>query len=194
MEENVERSQIAYVPKWEGPIAGWTINYIKKNYWKVANSHEFDDLIQECQIKFILCKRKYPDVTTPKHFMSLYKSAVTRLFHSLSSKEMARSDNSHLTPEELARAAEIYYGKDHNLGPLFVEFSKFPGDIQELIIKLFDAKSERISKGKKYSGKLKQRKTTNEYYCELLGKDPDKFHIADKVRDVLRNVSSIQNT
>lgn len=187
------RKEISFVPKWEGPISGWTVNHIRKNYWRFANSYEFEDLLQEARIKFIVCKRKYPEVVSPKHFMALYKSAVTRQFHTLAEKEMHRYDSTYLSPKELSDHDDMLYEKDHNLGPLFTEISEFPQEIQELIVELIknpDTKKQNVFK---FRGKFKRRITTNEYFCKLVGKDPTKYHMADTLRELLRNVSSTKS-
>ena len=84
----MQRRQISYIPSWEGPIAGWTYTYIKKNLWRVAYLCEFDDLVQDSYVKFLTCKERYPAVVCPKRFMSLYKRSVINMLNTLSTSEI----------------------------------------------------------------------------------------------------------
>lgn len=71
------RPKIKYRPTWGGPIAGFTVNAIRKVFPMMANQYEFEDLLQEAQIKFLACCRAYSGkVDNPAWFMSLYKRAL----------------------------------------------------------------------------------------------------------------------
>lgn len=66
-----------------GVYLAWTKKFIAFNSWRIEG--DFDDCLQEAQIKFIQCQAKYGDVEAP-HLMSLFQRAVVRHFHTLSNK------------------------------------------------------------------------------------------------------------
>jgi hypothetical protein len=78
---------MSYQPEFKGPIEGWVVNHMTKNYWRVAKTMPREDLLQEAYVVFLRCKRNYANkgvVTTPQHFMALFKTAWTNEFTSLS--------------------------------------------------------------------------------------------------------------
>lgn len=68
-----------HVPEWHGVIEGYTVNFVEKNYWRVARTMPREDVMQEAVCVFLRCKRKYL-VREPQHFMALYKSALSNAF------------------------------------------------------------------------------------------------------------------
>lgn len=73
-----KRPKIKFTPCWKGPIEGFTVNIIRRFYPQVAGSYEFEDLLQEAYIKFLVCCRVYKNkIDNPAWFMSLYKQALT---------------------------------------------------------------------------------------------------------------------
>jgi len=82
------RSTLKFEPEFDGPIAGWAVNYIKQNLWRFTPFLDFDDLYQEAYVKFRYVADKYPEVVEPQHFMSLFKISLVNHFHSLSWKRM----------------------------------------------------------------------------------------------------------
>jgi len=78
---------MAYTPEFKGPIEGWTVNFCKKNQWRLQRSMEWEDIMQEAQVVFLKCKNAYPELDGPSHFMALYKTAWTRHVINLSQKD-----------------------------------------------------------------------------------------------------------
>lgn len=75
-----------YVPEWHGAIEGYTVNQVTRALWRVAITHDREDLMQEARIVFLKCQRAYPVIDTPQHFMALYKTALTNRIADLSNK------------------------------------------------------------------------------------------------------------
>ena len=72
-----------YLPIWEGPIEGYSKNYVAKRLFKLEPlGYEFCDLVQEAYLVFLKCKRMY-EPENAKHFMSLYKTALRNKFFDL---------------------------------------------------------------------------------------------------------------
>jgi len=78
-----ERVLPSFTPRWEGPIEGWTVNYTRRNLWRVIPLHDFEDLVQDGFFRFLVCVERYPEVVDPPHFMRLYQRAFTNHIHDL---------------------------------------------------------------------------------------------------------------
>ena len=73
-----------FIPRWTGPIEGYTINLVRRYYPQLAAEHEFEDLLQEAYIKYLVCARRYKGkVDNGAWFMALYKRALSNHLHSL---------------------------------------------------------------------------------------------------------------
>ena len=81
-----------YTPSFEG----YTINFIKKNYWKVQSSMEFEDALQQAYLVFLTCIKKYKDVTQ-KHLMALYKRMLYNQFIDLAKVDSKLKQQQSLT-------------------------------------------------------------------------------------------------
>lgn len=76
-----------YTPCWTGPIEGYSINVVRRAWPQLSASYEFEDLLQEAYIKFLMCSRRYRGkVTNAAWFMSLYKCALCNHLASLASR------------------------------------------------------------------------------------------------------------
>lgn len=63
------------------PIIGWIVNHACRNFWRVADWYEIDDLVQDGILCAYKCRAKYgvpgKDIDPP-HFMALVKTAFYR--------------------------------------------------------------------------------------------------------------------
>lgn len=73
-----------WTPAWEGVIEGWTLKFSARNIWRLIPHHDIEDLRQDGYFIFRMCIAKYPKVTEPKHFLSLYRTCFTNHVHDLS--------------------------------------------------------------------------------------------------------------
>jgi hypothetical protein len=78
---------VPYLPEFTGPIEGFVVNYISKNYWRVARTVPREDLMQEAYVVFLRCKRKYTQLEEARHFMALFKTAWVRHFTDLANAD-----------------------------------------------------------------------------------------------------------
>lgn len=77
-------------PKFEGPLEWWTINHIKQNLFRTAPYYDFEDLMAEARYVFVKCRRAYPNVRTPAHFATLYRTAFTNQVHKIAAKRTTK--------------------------------------------------------------------------------------------------------
>ena len=81
-----------YVPRWSGPIEGYTINTLLRYYPSLSAEYEFEDLLQEAYIKYLSCVRCYSGkLTSAAWFMALYKRALTNHLHTLRERSLRYS-------------------------------------------------------------------------------------------------------
>lgn len=79
----------SHLPEWKGPIEGFVVNFLHKNLWRIANTHTFDDAMQEAWCVFLRTAATYPTVETPQHFMALFKRSWINEFNDLSNSATA---------------------------------------------------------------------------------------------------------
>ena len=88
------RPRLSFRPQWSGPIQGYTVNTVRAVWPKLCVHSEFEDLLQEGYVVFLICARRYcaPDrprrptlaqarrgwgyCDDPRWFMALYKTAL----------------------------------------------------------------------------------------------------------------------
>lgn len=77
------------------PVVGWIYNHATKNYWRVADFCELDDLIQDGLMKAYECRRRYGNDIDPPHFMALVKTAFYR--HITEMLRHSRAEQEHVS-------------------------------------------------------------------------------------------------
>ena len=82
----VGKQPLVFEPEWHGEIEGYTVNYVQKHYWRVQRTMPREDVMQEAVCVFLRCKRRY-QVREPKHFMALYKTALSNAFNDWSTAD-----------------------------------------------------------------------------------------------------------
>lgn len=102
-----------YTPRWSGPIEGYTINILRRIYPRFAGQMEFEDLVQEAHIKFLVCARCYSKpssrwgtVDNGAWFMALYKRSLDNQLKTLLQRQ--------------SRYSFLDYGRDEIIAELYV--------------------------------------------------------------------------
>ena len=73
---SVIRPRLPYRPNWSPELAGYVHNSIRRYWSTLAPWYQWEDLAQESQIVFLLCRRRYTGVVdNPAWFMALFKTA-----------------------------------------------------------------------------------------------------------------------
>lgn len=62
---------------------GWLYKTARKNYWRVAQFYEFDDLVQDGFYWYYFVRQRYPQATERKHIMALFQRCFTNHIHDL---------------------------------------------------------------------------------------------------------------
>lgn len=75
------RVKILWSPIWDGAVKNWAAKHIRENQWRCDSIHGFDDLMQDAYLWFVKICDRYPRVSDPRHFMSLYKTTLRNKLH-----------------------------------------------------------------------------------------------------------------
>lgn len=150
----MERKQLRFHPKFDGPIKGWAVNYINKNIWRVEQHLGFDDLLQDAFEYFLICKNRYSTAKNAKHFMSLFQTCFRNHFH-----DLARSRERNMG----VLSQDILFTDNMNEDLVLMEYLHGPSIISDLAAMLANPNTPDNTK----------KKSKNDYWCELLGIDSD---------------------
>lgn len=73
------KKKLRFRPTWSPEIEGYTYNACRRYWPSLAPWYEWDDLMQEARVIFLLCARRYgTTVDNRKWFMALFKTAWQR--------------------------------------------------------------------------------------------------------------------
>jgi hypothetical protein len=64
----------------------WLVKYCYKNHWRVRQSHEVDDLIQDGQLMYYVVRDRYPIAKDPPHIMRLFQVTFINHVHDIAKK------------------------------------------------------------------------------------------------------------
>lgn len=155
---------------------GWVVNTAKKNYWRVCDFYELDDLVQDGFLKYEYIRERYPNVQDKKHLMGLFKRAYTNHIHDLARKKLRfRSEHiletdmhSNRPLTELESEAVVTHPNTS------VAIAMLPAEVR----RLFNA----MLTDPRYRSKLRRRlnrtrQSTNEFFCRLVGVDPSSVNL-----------------
>ena len=176
-----------FVPKFEGPIEGYVVNYMKLNFWRIQTVFTMDELMQEARITFLYLKSKYPNIDTPEWFMAVFKTAFKRKIDTWSVRDAKRRKPETCFSDAFDGDSEIeslVVGVDHNYGFLAVMIEEAPEEVLSVLSLMLNCPRELFdlmidmwrSKGKK-------KEHGNEFLCEVLGYDSEKVDLVKAVKE-----------
>lgn len=169
-----------YLARFNGPVKGFAVNYLKRNYWRVQGFIEYDDLMQEAEFINLKIVRKY-HIENAAHHMALFKSSFVNYVNGLSNKRTQRGahevDLSDEIAEEYAQDGPVSY----NDGYLFCLIEQAPAEVRAVLSLLSAAPRElieEITKSWRLNGRRKA--ISSKHLGELLGYSSD----TDLIREV----------
>ncbi len=160
---------------YQASISGYVINFLKKNYWRVASTMTYDDVQQEAYLVFVRVDRLYPDVED-KHFMALFKSAWARQFVDFAHADTAREIECQI-PEYRSESGEYvqveYAGELSNGGELATAIRQAPSEVKAVLNLFLSAPQElfelAIASWRGQDKRMKNRDSKK--ICKMLGLD-----------------------
>jgi len=125
--------------EWGGIFEQWARGFVRRNFWRVASIFMTEeDALQECAVVFVVCRNKYTGlIREAKHMMALYKTALTRAWHSFA----VRDPHYRTELSETIEITEI----DYNHGPLATLLTQVDGELRAAIVAIINAPDEFLS-------------------------------------------------
>lgn len=178
-----------YKPQYDGPIAGWTVNHIQANYWRVKRVREREDLFQDAQEVFLRCAQRYPDMDTPQHFMSLYQRSWCNHMHDLSHDATSARAEVSMTARSTDEGEASTFERESigdldNDGYLAIKLRQAPAEVK-MVLSLFLNAPQEILDAALGSWKGKDRRCSaggSKKICRLLGL-PEDLDVMQQVSD-----------
>ena len=183
-----------YIPKFEGAIEGYVVNFLRTNYWRVQRSMEFQDCMQEAHWLFLRLTDRYRSIDTPQHFMGLFKRSWHNHFTNLSitdTKLRAELSDSHTTTDDDSSSylgiLETLVGETDCNGQLMIMLQQAPADVRTVLSFFMVAPQELVDAASaSWRASRKKKEGGNNMLCQLLGFPPG--------TDVLGSVSEYFKT
>lgn len=122
----------------DGPIKGYLVNEMTRNLWRVSATMTEEDFLQEGYLVYMKCAKYYPDAE-PKHFMSLYKTALERRIVDLANLDTRNRTAS--TTDETGTERDVA-GDLENDGYLRVLVKQAPAEVVQVLTLFLNAPSE----------------------------------------------------
>lgn len=163
------------IPSFVGPIEGYVVNYLRANFWRVKNSMEYEDMLQEAHVVYLRLAQKYHDIDTPQHFMALFKTAWSNHFVDISRKDtnsrLMMYENQFADNDDvLSNFLSSVVGDQSNTGHLVVMIKQAPAEVRQVLSLFINAPTEILelaSKSWKSSGR--NQDFGNNMLCTMLG-------------------------
>lgn len=163
----------SFKPRWAGAIEGYTVNYIRRHYWRVQYSMDWEDIMQECRCLFLKLCREYADeVDNGAWFMGLYKRSLGNLITDLSKEDtyLRRcTRETELATDDTEWLLERI-GTEDNEGTLNCLVQDAPEEVRAVISLFLEARPEvyqRASDAWQAAGRKKEH--GNAFLCAMLG-------------------------
>ena len=159
-----------YEPRWSPEIEGYTVNQVTKALWRVAITHDRDDLMQEARIVFLKCQRAYPVVDTPQHFMALYKTALANRIGDLARKHGTIKDVSCSAADDHEHGLRGQVGALDNDGYIRSLVRQAPREVALVLSLFLNAPAELLELAEgAWGAQKRQREGANAMIRRLLG-------------------------
>ena len=187
MKRQRTRSRL-FSPSFVGPVEGWVRNYIRRNAWRVPIDYGPDDLYQDAYAVFLRIADHYPDVRSPRHFMALFMRAYANHITNLSNARTTRAswESMLIDPLEIEEQTNALIECPDHLGERLLrrQIKTGPRAIKRLlgIMHIDRLTFERAATPPRVKRCRRRRETTNEYFCRLVGFDPEMIDFAGMIR------------
>lgn len=179
-----------YSDDWPPHIEGYVMNTLRRDYWRVRRTMEWDDAVQEAREVYVRCLRHYPDVNAP-HFMSLFSSAWKNRMHRLAELDTRDRANQYVGVEDDEGPSTLErVGESDNDGYLAVLLRQAPREVLMVLSLFLNAPQEAVDEALGHWSHKADPRTqglgirNQARLNRLLGLPPDRNTIAE-VREYL---------
>ena len=181
-------------PKLHSVIEGYLNNFLKQNYWKVANIMDWEDALQEGWYTLCIMEKRltanHKDLTihTPSQYMACFKTCWTRHFITLSNKDtkykvVSTESDFNLVTEDGELAFRISDElSDDELGYIECVIEQAPSEVQAVLNLIFKAPVEVLDA---LSKAFRKDVLNNQVLCSALGYDPNEIDLTKETFEYL---------
>lgn len=179
-----------YSPEFKGPIEGWVVNHMTKNYWKVAATQERADVMQEAYLVFLKVRKHYPSIEAPQHFMALFKRSWSNHFTDLANEDTARRvevEHARTYYEDGGGTEVEYQGDLDNDGTLAILLREAPTEVTMVLNLFLSAPQEllELALSSWKGGDRRCRAGGSKKICQMLGLPQDQ-DVMQEVEDYFK--------
>ena len=169
-------------PFLDSGLRGAISNIASRNYWRVRHLMTHAELVQEGYLCYSKCNALYAHTVTDKgHFMSLFDVAFRRRINSLSDVDTRYRDQV-LDTEKIEESNVSITSPNVSCDSELISLiCGAPKEIQQLVLLLSNDATDGFKQTRVSQRKV--RETTNQYFCRLLGKDPNSTDMVGAIRD-----------
>lgn len=179
-----------YFPKWDGPIEGYVMNFLRANFWRVSATMEFEDCTQEAHCLFLRLAQKYSPIDTPQHFMSLFKISWINHFNDLSTLDFKLRRMIAMSYESSEEESTNYealvdqlVGDLDTSGHLYQMVMQAPQDVRTVLSFILNAPDHLVNAVcESWTGSPRRQRKGNSILCKYLGFPEDRNLLGDLVR------------
>jgi len=135
-----------WVPQWHGDVETWASKFINANLWRCDKILSKEDLLQEAYIIFMKIFERYPRVSQPNHFISLFQTSFRNYIHD-HSRYMQRKKLVH--EDTTADVSELFtntIGEVTHSGYLALLLDEMPEELKMALEALANQEPELYSK------------------------------------------------
>lgn len=182
-------------------MRGFIVNTAKREYWRVAGLCDLDDLIQDGYFCYAKCYARYirprPDLPgsedNVRWFQALVKTTFARHIHDLATKRRGGREYpaSALVAEGEDGTTDIFeklLPPQPELGSFMTLLSEIPAELAQLVKVLASDGAQALGFERRRQGRRLIRETTNEYYCRILGVDPNERNLVEEIKSYFDGV------
>jgi hypothetical protein len=164
-----------YNPVWAGPVEGYTVNFLKKNFWRVQAHMEYQDAVQEAQLLFVHLKRKYGCLDTPQHFMAIYKVSLLNEFNEIAARD--GKYRKEVSDSQIHATEDFNYvetmmgvtGDTDNEGMLHIMIQQAPEEVKQVLRLFVETPIEVLEQfARVWKKKGRNMEFGNHHLCHLL--------------------------
>ena len=162
----------------------WLYKYARKQLWRVSDWMDYDDLVQDGYEAYFETRRRYPDAVDPPHIMTLFQlvfrshieNMVKRRGKQIDASIVDRFQDKIFDDETVSMQWEPSVESEFDLHALIL---MAPKAVREVLALFTDEKSRKELQ-KPYEGR-ETKGQINKRFCELLGKNPEKVNLVEKL-------------
>lgn len=153
----LQKRTLRFRPQFKGPIEGYLVNTINRNYWRVEKVMSREDLYQDGVMIFCLVRTRYARIVdNPAWFMSLYKRALNNHIHDVARVQRKLSEQDALPDQiesttdsiEAAEVAGLFEQAPPEVAEIVRLFLYAPVEVWQVLSKAWNARGNRAKKGK----------------------------------------------